>query len=81
MESEDKVVVTADQVKNLIAEELKERNRPEAASSFVGESPINNSISNKSSLDDREPMLDNVAANKNRLRFDRSKVHKDERAA
>ncbi|HJU60179.1 MAG TPA: hypothetical protein VJ583_10535 [Nitrososphaeraceae archaeon] len=81
MESEDKVVVTADQVKNLVAEELKERNRPETASSFVGEPTINNSISNKPSLDDREPMLDNVAANKNRLRFDRSKVHKDERAA
>ena len=81
MESEDKVVVTADQVKNLVAEELKERNRPETASSFVGEPTINNSISNKPSLDDKEPMLDNVAANKNRLRFDRSKVHKDERAA
>ena len=81
MESEDKVVVTADQVRNLVAEELKERNRPETASSFVGEPTINNSISNKPSLDDREPMLDNVAANKNRLRFDRSKVHKDERAA
>ena len=81
MKSEDKVVVTADQVRNLVAGELKERNRPETASSFVGEPTINNSISNKPSLDDSEPMLDNVAANKNRLRFDRSKVHKDERAA
>ncbi|HEX2407021.1 MAG TPA: hypothetical protein VHJ38_07410 [Nitrososphaeraceae archaeon] len=41
----------------------------------------NSSISNKPSLDDREPMLDSVAANKNRLRFDPSKVHKNERAA
>jgi hypothetical protein len=79
--SEDKVVVTADQVRNIVAEELKDRNRPEVASSFIGEQITNNSILNKPSVNDREPMLDNVAANKNRLRFDRSKVHKDERAA
>jgi hypothetical protein len=79
--SEDKVVVTADQVKNLVAEELKERNRPEVASSFIGEPTTNNSISNKPSVDDTEPMLDNVATNKNKLRFDPSKVHKDKRAA
>lgn len=79
--SEDKVVVTADQVRNLVAEELKERNRPEVASSFIGEPTTNNSISNKPSINDTEPMLDNVAANKTRLRFDPGKVHKDERAA
>lgn len=78
---EDKVVVTADQVRNIVADELKDRNKPEVAASFIGEQTTNNSISNKPSLDDKEPMLDNVAANKNRLRFDRSKVHKDERAA
>ena len=79
--SEDKVVVTADQVRNIVAEELKERNRPEVASSFIGEPTTSNSISNKPSINDTEPMLDNVAANKNRLRFDPGKVHKDERAA
>ena len=81
IESKDKVVVTADQVRNLVAEELKERNKPEVASSFTGETTTNNAISNKPSVDDREPMLDNIAANKNRLRFDHGKVHKDERAA
>ena len=79
--SEDKVVVTADQVRNIVAEELKERNRPEVASSFIGEPTTNNSISNKPSINDTEPMLDNVAANNTRLRFDPGKVHKDERAA
>lgn len=79
--SEDKVVITADQVKNIVAEELKDRNRPETASSFIGEPTTNNTISNKPSINDTEPMLDNVAANKNRLRFDPGKVHKDERAA
>jgi len=81
IESDEKVVVTADQVRNLVAEELKERNKPEVASSFTGEPTTNNTISNKPSVNDREPMLDNIAANKNRLRFDHGKVHKDERAA
>ncbi len=81
LESDDKIVVTADQVRNLVAEELKERNKPEVASSFTGEPTTNNTISNKPSVNDREPMLDNIAANKNRLRFDHGKVHKDERAA
>lgn len=81
MESDDKVIVTADQVRNLVADELKERNKPEVASSFTGEPTTSNAISNKPSVDDIEPMLDNIAANKNRLRFDHGKVHKDERAA
>lgn len=81
MESDDKVIVTADQVRNLVAEELKERNKPEVSSSFTGEPTTSNAISNKPSVDDMEPMLDNIAANKNRLRFDHGKVHKDERAA
>jgi hypothetical protein len=81
MKSEDDIVVTAGQVKNLIAKELQTRNRPEVASSLIGE-PINaNSISKKPTINDKEPIQDNVAAHKNRLRFDRSKVHKDERAA
>jgi transcriptional regulator NrdR family protein len=81
LESEDKIVVTADQIKNLVTEELKERNRPEVSSSLIGEPATNNSISNKPSVNDREPIQDNIAANKNRLRFDPGKVHKDERAA
>jgi hypothetical protein len=81
MKSEDDIVVTAGQVKNLVAKELQTRNRPEVASSLIGEPTNANSISRKPSINDKEPIQDNVAANKNRLRFDRSKVHKDERAA
>lgn len=81
MKSEDDIVVTAGQVKNLIAKELQTRNRPEVASSLIGEPTNANSISRKPTINDKEPIQDNVAANKNRLRFDRSKVHKDERAA
>jgi hypothetical protein len=81
MKSEDDIVVTAGQVKNLVAKELQTRNRPEVASSLIGEPTNPNSISRKPSINEKEPIQDNVAANKNRLRFDRSKVHKDERAA
>jgi hypothetical protein len=81
MKSVDDIVVTAGQVKNLVAKELQTRNRPEVASSLIGEPTNANSISRKPSINDKEPIQDNVAANKNRLRFDRSKVHKDERAA
>lgn len=81
MKSEDDIIVTAGQVKNLVAKELQTRNRPEVASSIIGEPTNANSISRKPTINDKEPIPDNVAANKNRLRFDRSKVHKDERAA
>src|SRR5215210_2311356 len=77
MKSEDDKVVTAGQVKNLVAKELQTRNRPEVASSIIGEPTNANSISRKPTINDKEPIQDNVAANKNRLRFDRSKVHKD----
>jgi hypothetical protein len=81
MKSEDDIIVTAGQVKNLVAKELQTRNRPEVASSIIGEPTNANSISKKPTINDKEPIQDNVAAHKNRLRFDRSKVHKDERAA
>jgi hypothetical protein len=81
MKSEDDIIVTAGQVKNLVAKELQTRNRPEVASSIIGEPTNANSISKKPTINDKEPIQDNVAANKNRLRVDRSKVHKDERAA
>lgn len=79
--SESEIVVTAGQVKRLVAKELQGRNRPDVASSLIGEPTNTNSISSKPTMNDKEPIQDNVAANKNRLRFDRSKVHKDERAA
>jgi hypothetical protein len=79
--SESEIVVTAGQVKRLVAKELQGRNRPDVASSLIGEPTNTNSISSKPTINDKEPIQDNVAANKNRLRFDRSKVHKDERAA
>ena len=67
------VVVTASQMRTLVARELKERNRPDIARSYVGMSPEHVDHQIKPSLDDKEPILDNVAANRTKVLFDPSK--------
>jgi hypothetical protein len=66
------VVVTASQVRNLVVNELQDRNRPEIASSYTGYSPEHNDLKAKPTLDDEEPVLDIVAANMNKVLHDRS---------
>jgi hypothetical protein len=67
------VVVTASQVRNLVVNELQDRNRPEIASSYIGYSPEHHDLRVKPTLDDKEPVLDIVAANMNKVLHDRSK--------
>ena len=67
------VVVTASQVRNLVVNELQDRNRPEIASSYTGYSPEHHDLQGKPTLDDKEPILDIVAANMNKVLHDRSK--------
>jgi len=67
------VVVTASQVRNLVVNELQDRNRPEIASSYTGYSPEHHDLQSKPTLDDKEPVLDIVAANMNKVLHDRSK--------
>lgn len=71
----EKVLVTADQVKNLVKNELKDRNEQDhspfsdnANTTNVGEESLT-----QITLNDREPVMDQVAANKNKVLFDRSK--------
>ena len=70
-----KVIVTADQIKNLVKNELKDRNEQDH-SPFSDKANISN-LSEESlteiTLNDREPVMDQVAANKNKVLFDRSK--------
>jgi hypothetical protein len=66
------VVVTASQVRNLVVNELQDRNRPEIASSYTGYSPEHNDLKAKPTLNDKEPVLDIVAANMNKVLHDRS---------
>ena len=67
------VVVTASQVRNLVVNELQDRNRPEIASSYTGYSPEHHDLQAKPTPDDKEPVLDIVAANMNKVLHDRSK--------
>lgn len=67
------VVVKANQMRNLVARELKERNRPDIARSYMGMSPEHVDHQIKPTLDDKEPILDNVAANRTKVLFDPSK--------
>jgi hypothetical protein len=69
----ESVVVTASQVRNLVVNELQDRNRPEIASSYTGYSPEHHDLRAKPTLDDKEPVLDIVAANMNKVLHDRSK--------
>jgi len=68
------VVVTASQVRNLVVNELQDRNRPEIASSYIGYSPEHHDLRAKPTLDDKEPVLDIVAANMNKVLHDPSKA-------
>lgn len=69
----EKVVVTASQIKNLVDDELKDRNQQDHSPSFSGNTTIGEESSMKITLDDREPVMDKVAANKNKVLFDPSK--------
>jgi hypothetical protein len=67
-------VVTASQIRNLVADELQDRNRPEIASSYTGHSPEHRDLQSKPNLNDKEPILDIVAANMNKVLHDPSKA-------
>jgi hypothetical protein len=67
------VLITASQVRNLVANELQDRNRPEIASSYTGHPPEHRDLQSKPNLNDKEPVLDIVAANMNKVLHDPSK--------
>lgn len=69
----EKLIVTASQIKNLVDDELKDRNQQDHSPSFSGNTTIGEESSMKITLDDREPVMDKVAANKNKVLFDPSK--------
>ena len=69
----EKVIVTASQIKNLVNDELKERNQQDHSPPFSGNTSIGEELSMKITLNDREPVMDKVAANKNKVLYDPSK--------
>jgi hypothetical protein len=71
-EEPEKVVVTAGQIKNLVKDELKNRNQQDHSPSFTGNTSIGQESSTKITLDDKEPVIDRVAVNKNKILYDPS---------
>lgn len=71
----EKVLVTADQVKNLVKNELKDRNEQDHSpfSDNANTTNVDEESLTQITLNDREPVMDQVAANKNKVLFDRSK--------
>lgn len=72
----EKVIVTASQIKSLVDDELKDRNQQDHSPSFSGNTTtatIGEESFIKLTLNDREPVMDKVAANKNKVLYDPSK--------
>jgi hypothetical protein len=59
-------------VREMVADELRNRNRPDIASSLIGESPENTRQGRHGMANENEPVLDGVAANRTKLLFDNS---------
>ena len=63
--------ITGSRVRNLVASELRDRNRSDIAASYSGKVPEN--TLQEQNLKDQQPTADTVAANKNRVLHDTSK--------
>jgi transcriptional regulator NrdR family protein len=62
--------VEGEKVRRLVADELRQRNRLDIASSYTGEKPENTRQGRHSLMNENEPVLDNVAANRSKLLYD-----------
>jgi len=69
----EKVIVTASQVRELVQNELNDRNLQDHSPSFSGNTTTTQETSKKITLDDKEPVMDQVAANKNKILYDPSR--------
>ena len=71
VEKEKEKTVTADRIRNLVANELSDRNRSDIAASYTGQ--MSENTLQEQNLKDKQPIEDIVAANKNRVLHDTSK--------
>jgi transcriptional repressor NrdR len=71
-ESPSTIEVDGAEVRKMVAEELKERNRPEIASSYSGEQPENMRQGRYELMRENQPLHDADAANQSKLLFDSS---------
>lgn len=63
--------MTGSRIRNLVANELRDRNRSDIAASYSGQVPEDTLP--EENLKDKQPIADTVAANKNRVLHDTSK--------
>jgi transcriptional repressor NrdR len=66
------IEVDAGEVRKMVAEELRERNRPDIASSYSGEQPANTRQGRHELMKENQPLHDADAANQSKLLFDSS---------
>jgi transcriptional repressor NrdR len=66
------IEVDAGKVRKMVAEELRERNRPDIASSYSGEQPENTRQGRHELMRENQPLHDADAANQSKLLFDSS---------
>ena len=66
------IEVDAGEVRRMVAEELRERNRPDIASSYSGEQPENTRQGRHELMKENQPLHDADAANRSKLLFDSS---------
>jgi transcriptional repressor NrdR len=66
------VEVDGGEIRKMVAEELKERNRPDIASSYSGERPENTRQGRHELMRENQPLHDADAANQSKLLFDSS---------
>jgi FtsZ-binding cell division protein ZapB len=66
------IEVEAGEVRKMVTEELKERNRPDIASSYSGERPENTRQGRHELMRENQPLHDADAANQSKLLFDSS---------
>jgi hypothetical protein len=69
----EETVITASQVRNLVAEELRDRNRPDIAASYTGYPPAQIDLDRKPNSAERESISDKVAGTMNKALYDPSK--------
>jgi transcriptional repressor NrdR len=70
--SRSTIEVDGGEVRKMVAEELKERNRPDIASSYSGEQPENMRQGRYELMRENQPLHDADAANQSKLLFDSS---------
>jgi transcriptional regulator NrdR family protein len=66
------IEVDASEVRRMVSEELRERNRPDIASSYSGERPENTRQGRHELMKENQPLHDADAANQSKLLFDSS---------